>query len=365
MRRIILLSIFVIFLFSCEEKNQTITNEEVESFIERFDKAVITNDKNFFNNSISYFYIEDEAKKKGILNGDLGVILDLGSHINSQVFSSGEFVFTGKTKLNNETYILTYRILSEADFNYYDFTIKKKSDRLYIVDIYLYSQLEPMSEQIFSFLRKDQPIDYGINRSVKQWVDEINIKLTVKNYNKAKELFDKLLVKYDSDELGFLQFKRNFGQNLSDTALVRNVTLKLNEFEPKNKKFISRNNLMYHNSVGKNQKQRREVINDFRKIVGDDSLLNFFDGNSYFIEGDLKNAELKYDQVIKTNPRLPFAYQELIKLYIIEKEYSKALKIFEILNEKFVINRSIDDYFKDYPEFRNSQEYKKVMLKNE
>ena len=367
-----LIAIFMFLNFGCSEKSK-ITEAELISFCEELETSIIQGNPAVFNDALYETGLQKRVFEGYNAGGNLTYILNntlnnhfrLGDGILNTVLD-GDFIFevTRIYRDENDYPWAVFRLFNGTHFNYIEFQFEKILDKIRISEAYYYNTGQNLSETLRDIVfleigfdgksEKDPMIKKYYREGIQFW-QAAQQKLLVGNYEMALDTFDymdrRLIEKpfFATQRLTILSHlneEKTFGFLEKFNSLFPNET----KFNLLNDVQIS----MYNGEVEKT----RKAIHNLSKLVGNDSVLDYYEANALLNNGDYEKAVFYFDKFIEQKPGLTFGYFGKAVSWIEGKNYEKAaLCIKDILQEFSTNIADLEMTFENYPEFLESEEY--------
>lgn len=355
-----------------EEKTLVLTEEICTDFAVKLHESFVNNDSTFLNSYINWELIKQKSIEFAN-NADTSLNQLIWEQIKNQIYFGRDFAQVsargGSLRFvtyykNNDTehHIILRSFYPPQNLNFYDFTLGTKGAFLKVNDIYSYemacSLYKLLGEQISVFSKNTSSkedfqnyyseVHTKINESLKL-SQQGNLSKAYKLLIGIDEVF-KTTQFYQSIELSIL-----FGS--VDEKVQKNIIEKrikgINVTEPG--RWLL---LFYQSGLLEDYNQARLCIQNLEGYAGEDDILTFLLGVTYFEEGNYEKSLELFNDALATEQDFYIIHYAKITSLIELKKYALAVESLQLLSTLFDTSTiNWDKEFMSYPEFLMSDEF--------
>jgi hypothetical protein len=357
---------------SAPEETLVLTEEMCTDFALKLHESFVNNDSTFLNSYINWDLIKQKSFEYAN-NSDTTLNEIIWEKIKNQIYFGRDFAQV--TAMGGSLRFVTYYKNSETEhhiilrsfyppqnINFYDFTLGSKGAFLKVNDIYSYemacSLYKLLGEQISVYSNNSSSKENfllffsAIQTKIKEAMELAqngNLSTAYKTFISIDETF-KTTQYYQSIELSIL-----FGS--IDEKVQNNIIEKrikgININEPG--RWLL---LFYQSGLLEDYEQARLCIQNLQGYAGEDDMLTFLLGVTYFEEGNYEKSLELFNNALATEQDFYIIHYAKITSLIELKKYNLAVESLQLLSTLFDTNSvNWDKEFMSYPEFLMSDEF--------
>lgn len=352
---VFIFSSFLLF-FSCENEKKQVIENTIPIYHLEIDS---TNAKEFAQKFIDDLYNSDGLNKKNynLYNSidSIGVsllsILDLYT-ILSEKTKTGSLIDFVKYDFETEKHKVIIRVFTppqEVDF--YEIFLDVKENEIVITDYLSYVNGVYVSEIINEIKSSNLSKEKLANTSL--YIDSINDAFNNFDVDLAAIYFNSI----DSTSRK-LKLVSLFKLGLDIHSSNRNITFRnqIHKLEKGSNSYWL-NSFYYFVEIERYPKARLSLMN-LRERVGEDAILSYLEGITYFEEKNYAKAVELYTNALSISNQIPDIHFAKIICLIEKNEYTQAVESLLVMEDYFAVtNINWDKEFMGYPDFLISDEY--------
>lgn len=364
--------IALIALFSCNKKDK---NNEYENFAKTLEASIIIGDPDFFNkhfnlektleNTIKDIVVTDSFKQ-GFTSGVIGN-LNVGEQIISSLGLDGDYKFLHlKNTPNNGTSAL-FRVASSGGVNYHELFLTGSGDNISIEDFCIYiSGLKfttTLRQLYLSSIAHDKtnlkfdstslPLADKAFITYQKKLNDISTYIDFQKYDSAYILIQKLPEVLLRDKSVILM-ELMIANKLDPSTLQKTID-KYNQYFPNDPTINLM--LMDFNFENKNYAETLVLIDSLDKKINGDPFLNVLKADIFIAQKKYPEAEELLKKCIEKEPNSEKAYWDLVLVYLDQKKYADAVKLFPEVQKQIGLNPAEFLPQEPYKDFWQSPEY--------
>ncbi|MDT7831621.1 hypothetical protein RQM59_04475 [Flavobacteriaceae bacterium S356] len=259
---------------------------------------------------------------------------------------------------------LLFRLFSDEGLNYHDFLVVKENGKVKLVDAFVYTTGENLSESLKAMYDLARMNEGGIISKLFKRDDYLTdlVKLkevrALKAQGKFKESYDlfKSLGEKSKKTKVFRLLKISVTSNLDENLYKKSIREYLQAFP--NNPSVYLVSIDGH-ILNKKYDEALKMVDKLNDLLQGDDFLNYLRGNIFYAKKDYKMATSYF--VTMTNDFEHFfdPYDSLLTIYIETNQYDKAVEILSIMMDSFKVVKkelksSVSEYFS---EFSKSKEF--------
>jgi tetratricopeptide (TPR) repeat protein len=354
------------------EETLVLTEEMCTDFALKLHESFVNNDSTFLNSYINWELIKQKSFEYAN-NVDSSLNEIIWEQVKNQIYFGRDFAqvsaMGGSLRFvtyykNSETehHIILRSFYPPQNINFYDFTLGTKGAFLKVNDIYSYemacSLYKLLGEQISVYSNNSSSKEdfllffSAIQTKIKEAMELAqngNLSAAYKTFISIDETF-KTTQYYQSIELSIL-----FGS--IDEKVQNNIIEKrikgINVTEPG--RWLL---LFYQSGLLEDYNQARLCIQNLQGYAGQDDILTFLLGVTYFEEGNYEKSLELFNDALATEQDFYIIHYAKITSLIELKKYALAVESLQLLSTLFDTSSvNWDKEFMSYPEFLMSDEF--------
>lgn len=334
----------------------SIANGNTSFFNHAFDKDAlldhfIANDTFALTNAYVFGFVE------GIKQN-----FDLGTLLVEEIKEYGSYTFLHAFQRAG-TGRLLFRLLSKNGINYHEFEVESDDEELKITDAFMYLSGEKISETMerayLSFRRlhamaSSDDDNERINTTIQ--MEKISAYISEGKSKKAYKHWNNLPLEYKSTTLVQIQGLQ-IAASLDKETFLKEYRIFLKSYPENPGKYL----IPLEALVAKEYyTEALACIDSLENSTYSDPMLELLRANIFFELGNFSEAGERLSLLIDRLPDYETAYLSLLGIYMKEKKFSDATVLLEKMSFTFnQIKEDLQPILVQYPEFLDSQEYKK------
>lgn len=294
----------------------------------------------------------------------LSTSFDLGGRIIREVGNSGSYDFVKSRANSKGEYHLLFRLYGEQEgLNYHDFKIQRVDGSYVILDVYVYTVGEYLSEtmkSLYTIALSDRPgiLDKLLKRSIQDdflKIKEIKLLVMSGDYEKANNTYKKLsseILKQKSIQLTGIQIASNIDEKTWGEHIKRY------------KASFPNDPSLYLVSIdgyilSQEYEKALSTVDKLDSALEGDSFLNMLRANIHYMLKDLDKAIELIEVMMDDYPYSIDAFDTALTLYVEHGKYDKAIEVLNIMNETFELDMDVlkQVVTNGFPEFSKSPQY--------
>lgn len=318
-------------LISCKAKeDKPVTADEAKEFAKKLQSSIEKRDADFLDNAMDK---KAFMKKAGLGSGSdarsfgsgIEQSMKMGTTITNSISKKATYQLVKQYEKDKVQHII-FRMYDDGALNYHDIELKKSGDEVKVMDIFVYTTGELLSETVKGlFDQMKAMMDKNKTQNSKEeWLTQLPKMRQLMNEGKSEEalaIYDQLPA--EVQKMRAVQIVHVLiCSGLSDYEKYNGSIEEYKKFYPNepNMQLL----LLDGYIINKEYDKALEGVNEIDKMINKDPLLDYYRYLCYNLKQDTANARTSLERLMKNEPNFEDGMLEIIALYLEEKNKPAA-----------------------------------------
>ena len=354
LRIIVAVTALLWIMASCTQPEKPLTKEEVRDFAKKIELSIEKREGKILDeafDSKAFFKrmnLEDGKDNRSIQSGIMEG-MKMGTKLVTSLTEKGSYSFIKQYEKDKVQHIM-FRLYDQGSINYHDFELKRTKGEPRIVDVYVYTSGETLSETIKNLFAdfKGEFFDNATPQTdaVIKRLPDIRMLIVKGKHLEALDIYNSLSEKMQKSR-PFQIIHVEICSGLTDDEYTSSIAEyeKLYPNEPNMQLLLIDGYILRKEYV-----KALTAVNELDKMINKDPLLDYHRAMCYTLIGEKSKRTECLERVVKNVPDFEDGILELIADYLGANEFEKARPLVRRFKNKSAFDQSrLNDLIDQYP----------------